>query len=240
MNGNQIGSGQIAAAAVDDNGSIASGLQRFVGFLRVVRFRKGAMIGVFVLVSLLGGAYYVTKTRIYQSNAALLVLQVGGPLTETSLDGNSGTKDMLPTYLKVLKSDAVLNSALREIPEPMRIDFLGLGSSQWVERLRTRLAVSSTRRTNVLELSYRSIDPQVAPVVLNAVLSAYIAFLKDTYQGETRDILEILSKDKEDVEQRLVERETEQLRLMRESGDFLKTPGTALNPRFEQIGRAHV
>lgn len=235
MSGSQNSSETQGITSSEDAGSIANGLQRLVQFLRVIRLRKGVMVGVFLLVCVLGGLYYVTKTRIYQSSAELLVLQVGGPLTETSLDGNNSTKDMLPTYLKILKSDEVLNAALEEIPEQLRTDFVGLSRSQWAERLRTRLAVSSTRRTNVLELSYRSVDPKVAPVVLNSVLTAYIQFLKETYQGETRDILQILSKDKADVEQRLAQREADHLRLMRESGDFLRTPNNSLNPRFERV-----
>lgn len=172
----------IAAPSIWDG----SRLQMIVRFLWTLRARKAVVIRCFGLCCLIGCVYYVTATRLYESDAKLLVLQMGNEALESGPD-RTRAKDMMPTYVEVIVSDEVLSRTIAQLTDEQRIDLAGLPRHEWIAELRKRFRATVARETNVLNLSYRSKSPKASAAVLNAILTAYIGFMNKTHQGTSQE-----------------------------------------------------
>ena len=180
-----------AVPQIEPGQNAAHPLAGLATFVVALQRRKWLVIGCVMLTSTLGGLFYTFADRVYQSSAELLVLKVGGSVLEQGSDSNqSRLNDYIPTYKKVLTSNVVLNKAIESLPTKHRVDFAEVGKEKWTEELRGRLAVSSTRETNVIELSYRSANPETAAVVVDAVVSSYLHFMNDTHKGKLARVIE--------------------------------------------------
>lgn len=133
-------------------------VQETLRLLRVLQRRRRVMGLIWVLSLALGGLYYMTTPRIYQSRASLLVQQ-NQPETWTKQAGDMMVKDLIDTYRSMLVSDVVLGDALRSLPDEGRVDLADVPSNKWVEVVRENLSVTVIRKTNILEITYRSRSP---------------------------------------------------------------------------------
>ena len=77
-------------------------LQAVLRFARIVRYRKDIMAVALLLGVLLGGLYFATATRVYESKASLLVLQTGAEQWSNNMSGDKVTKDLMATRLNEL------------------------------------------------------------------------------------------------------------------------------------------
>ncbi len=200
------------------SGSVIADLVRFC---RIVAARKKILILSLLVAGLVGGVYYVLAQRSYESRAEVLVLQTGGNVMDANSSNQRSVLEQIPTYEKVLSSAAVLEGAIKSLPARHRIDLAGSSKERWVEALRSRVGVSSTRQTNIISLTFRSSDPQTSAVVVGAILDSYLKFMDQTHRSSSREVLEVLTREKTDLEQRLQEKEGELIQLKSSSGVLL-------------------
>ncbi len=191
-------------------------LQNILQLLRSVEQNKGVVIGALVASCLLGALYYVTATRFYESSASVLVLQTGNE--GMTMGGDRISRDLIPTYQSLLKSDAVLEDAVKRLPAEHRVDFSSAPLERRAAALRSNLAVSSARSTNIMDLSYRSRDPDAAAAVVESVLQAYVSFMETLHRSTGREMLDVLTQQKEKLEEELRAKENELLALRSKSG----------------------
>ena len=216
--------------AVQD-ASMAQAIHQVVQFSRVVRYRKNIVVLALVASALLGGLYYATATRYYEAKASLLILQTGTEMLNTSMKPEGMTQSLMPTYERLLTSAVVLETALNYVGPQDRIDFQEEPPDRWLELLRRNLSVSTVRRTNLLELSYRSRSPQSAVVMVNAVVRAYLEFMEKTHKGTAGEIIAVLTREKANLETRLAGKEAEVLQIRRRFGDMgIRTGDKVLHP----------
>ena len=134
----------------------------FVRFLRVARYRKNVIIAALVAVCLLGVLYFATATRVYEAGASLLVLQTGPDVWSTSMTPEDNKHGLMPTYERLFRSDVVLKGALKQLnrsaPE-IRVDLASHPKDEWLDVLRNNISTHTIRRTNIIEIRYRSKDP---------------------------------------------------------------------------------
>jgi polysaccharide biosynthesis transport protein len=194
-------------------------LQAVLRFLRAVRYRKGVVIITVALSALLAGLYYATTPRIYESAASLLVLQLGVDNWSAGMDQDRRFSNMMATHEKMLSSDAVLEEAVKLLPEEQRDDLNGVAPGDWPDVIHNNLEVSAVRNTNILEVGYRSHDPGAAAAVVGAVLSAYLTFTDDLHKSTAQELLEILTNEKTKLEAELRSKEEELIALRRTAGD---------------------
>src|SRR5688572_6119348 len=181
--------------AVQD-ASMAQAIHQVVQFSRVVRYRKNIVVLALVASALLGGLYYATATRYYEASASLLILQTGTEMLNTSMKPEGVTQSLMPTYERLLTSAVVLETALKYIGQEDRVDFQDAPPDRWLELLRGNLSVSTVRRTNLLEVRYRSRSPRSAVVIVNSLVRAYLEFMEKTHQGTAGDIIAVLTREK--------------------------------------------
>ena len=201
--------------------STAHAFARLMRFCYALRMRKGVVIACLLVSGLLCGTYYVTQPPVYESQAELLVLQI----EQSLLDGPDGNThrvhDAMPTYQKLLMSDNVLDVALNQLPREHLIDFEGVSRDQWMKKLRAKMRVHSTRGTDLIEVSYRSYDPQTAATVVSTVLTAYLDYLDTMHRSDSNDLLEILTTEKNTLQQQLEQKEAELIQMRGQTESFI-------------------
>ena len=153
-----------SAAIQDSSDSEVSVLHDVARFLRTVRLHHRLMTTCLVVSCLLGAAHYATATRIFESNAEIQVLDAGSHAVDGASQASRQLKEM-PSYVNVIQSDAVISRVVKDL-SPVHLQYLGNRREDWNSRLGAQLTVRNPIDTNVMELRYRSADPQMAATVL--------------------------------------------------------------------------
>ncbi len=200
-------------------------LHEAVRFLRAVRCRKWVVVTALAVGCLLGGVYYASTPRVYESRASLLVLQTGAENWTAGMSGERIVQDLMPTYQNMLASEEVLEAAIALLSLEDRVDFKDVPRSEWVKTLRGNLTVSAVRQANILDIVYQSKDPDAAAAVVDSLLSAYLAFMDKLHKSTAREILDILTEEKQALEEQLREKEAQLLAMRGQVGDLVIRDG---------------
>jgi len=174
-------------------------LQALLRLLRILRYRKKVVLCTFYCFALAGAAYYMVATRYYGSSAKLLIVEQK-PDQLTSVGEHDSTGNTMATHRELVMSPVVIREAIEQLPPHHRIDLLGKSPKDWVQTIASGLGASITRKTNLIDVSYRSRDPEAAAAVVNAVIQSYLEFVEKNHRGSAADLI---SKHKEEREQRL-------------------------------------
>jgi capsular exopolysaccharide synthesis family protein len=188
-------------ASIDIVGALAR-------FMATVRRRKHIIISAILFHSLLGMIYYTLATRKYASKAELLIIQQKQDHLSTVGDHET-SEDTMATHQKLLMSPIVLQNAIKQLPSKYRIDFVGEPVHEWVETLSKNLRASVTRKTNFIDVSYRSKHPEAAAAVVRAVINSYLRFVEDKHRGTAGDTLQSLLEKGAELEKKLSEKQNQ-------------------------------
>ena len=178
-------------------------------FALAVRYRRNVVIIALVISFLLCGLYFATATRSYIARAGL-VLQINSDTWSPGmapLDRFSQT--LLPTYQGLISRSEVIQGAIKQIPRQHAKDFIYAPEDERVRVIQSKLSVSNLRKTNIVEVSFRSKDPHAAVTVVNAVVDSYQDFMDKTYKRNASRSLEVLTNRKEEVAAKLDEKKKE-------------------------------
>ena len=189
-------------------------------FLHVVRYRRHVMFAALAVSLALGGLYYATATRYYDAQASLLILQMDNEVTSTSMGNERNSQGLMPTYQRLLASAVVLDGALRRIRPEHRVDLVDVPQQLWIETLRKNLKIAVASKTNILEITYRSRSSTAAVAVVNAVLSSYLEFMERTHKGNAAEIIDVLTREKDQLDGKLARKESEILKIREQFGDL--------------------
>jgi len=178
-------------------------------FLRIVRYRKGVLIVILAASGLLGSLQYLTEPRRYESTASLLILGSGEDAWSTESSGERVSRDMMPTYQNLVRSEVVLEEAIKLLPPDARVDLVAAEREGWTEVLRGNLSVTSQRGTNIMDLAYRSASPRAAAGVAGSIVAAYLAYMDSLKKNTGQELLEVLTKQKVNLQEELRGKEAE-------------------------------
>lgn len=206
------------ATVQDASDSEVSVLHDVARFLRTVRLHHRLMTACLIAGCLLGAAHYATATRIYESNAEIQVLEAGSHAVDGASQASRQLKEM-PSYVNVIQSDAVISRVVQDL-SPVHLQHLGQRREDWNSRLGAQLTVRNPIDTNVMELRYRSADPEMAAAVLRSIVAAYIAFIDETHQGTSREVLDTLTREKASLEQTIDAKNAELIQLRENLEEF--------------------
>jgi len=199
--------------------SSADAVHAIMRFMRIVMHRKMYVVSSIVVAGLLGAFYYFSATPIYQADAQLLIQQSGPDVWSPAMTAESGRQALIPTYESLFSSSSVLEGAverlLKAAPET-RVDFAAVPGEKWVQVLRDNLTARAVRRTNMIEISYRSKSPQAAEAVVDAVVESYLDFMAKTHKNVSAEIVRILEKDRIELDQKISGKQQELLAAQRQ------------------------
>lgn len=182
--------------------------------------------------------YHVSTGPWYESTARLLVIKKQLETAPISVPVNSSRvqEEYLPTHLMVIASpqvvkQAVLKNDLRSLGSFQRKDnsaqefFDSIIRSLFGEKPKgspedglTKSIIGSlvceipkpgiTPSHEILDVSFRAKEPEDCQRVLNAVISSYQDFLKDTYHDINAETLEMIARAREVLQKDLETKET--------------------------------
>jgi capsular exopolysaccharide synthesis family protein len=197
-------------AAESVGASTAAILKQTLGLMRR---RKGLLITGLCLVYALGAVYYSSRDFIYESRAAILVHPLGDALSGRSDD----RQNFMPTHIRLVTSTAVVERAV----EKMKLkDQEKEESHDWPgpDQLVDGLKVTSQKDTEILEIAYHTKDKSSAVPIVEAVVASYLDFVNETHRSTSRDILQILTQQKDELDKQLREKEEALLALQEKEG----------------------
>ncbi|MCA9068791.1 MAG: polysaccharide biosynthesis tyrosine autokinase [Planctomycetaceae bacterium] len=206
-----------------------------VRFLKRLRYHKGLVAGCLLSTTLLSGLYYATATRLYESDAQLLVTQQVRDVMRDPEQSQGQIRDEMPTYVEIILSDKVLSKAIEDIDPATRTAFSALPPDKVLKVLRESLQVTSSRRTNLIDLKYRSPDPQNSVAVVRSVLKSFVDFMGEIHRDRSHEILKVLTTEKSSLEKKLADTEARLIHLKSESGHLIGSGEKSLNVTAERI-----
>jgi capsular exopolysaccharide synthesis family protein len=201
-----------------------------------VRYRKNLVIAVMAASALLGGLYYSTRPRLYSSKAALLVSQNGRDQLDTSIASDeSQRQNTMPTFEKIIISAKVLEGALQHLGPADQVDFENIPRDSWVGILQKNVTAQVMRYTSIIEVSYCSKDPQVAANMVSAVVQSYLDFMDRIHKGTAGELSRILTKERNEVAEKLAQKQAELLASRRNMVDLgFRSEGKTLHPMVQR------
>ncbi|MBD0262758.1 MAG: polysaccharide biosynthesis tyrosine autokinase [Tolypothrix sp. Co-bin9] len=160
--------------------------------------KRRALPALVTFTAVIGGAVaYLTVTpRLYEASARLIqddrrvsVSELGRDLTQVS-SGAPGGASALANQAELVKSERVLERAIALAS--LKPDSGSPGSKITSGELHQGLGVKIVPATNILQLSYKSKDPELAAQLLNAVSQAMIDENTKTISSEATKVREFL------------------------------------------------
>lgn len=134
-------------------------------YLRILRKRRWALIGVLVGVLVLAGAFTARQTPVYEAESKLFVGQRQIAATEVA-QGQSITQlsfQLLKSYAAILRTRPIAESAVER-------EGLSVSPVELAEQLRADPILD----TQIIRLRYRSTDPRTAQRTVNAVAQVFV------------------------------------------------------------------
>jgi len=153
--------------------------------------KRRSIPAITTFTSVIGGSvvYLAVAPRLYETSGRLIldekqisVSQLGRDLSQVPLT-TPGNSNPLATQAELIKSQQVLQKAIAQISPPESISTAELSAN---------LKVKVIPATNILELSYRSPDPDLAAKILNAVSETMVKESADTISSEARSVRQFL------------------------------------------------
>ncbi len=201
-------------------------VQAILRFLRAVYYRKGIVIVALAASCLLGGLYYATVQRVYESKASLLILQTGDAGSwSAEMSGGKTAKDLMVTYKNMLRSETVAEAALKTLPAEHRDDLADAPRNKWVKIIQGNLAVSTVRDATILNLAYQSKDPDAAKAIVTCILFAYLDFMDRLHKNTADELLDILTKEKVGLEDQMHAKQNELIAVRRGAEELIIRDG---------------
>lgn len=211
----------LSSVTASETVSAAQMVHALARFLLAVRSRYFLLLASLAVCLALGGVYLLVAPRYYGARAQVLIVEANQELGTPQLASEDRwQRTLIPTHRTIVRSARVIGGAIEKLSAEHLIDVMDKPSDRWVQKIQENLTVSSPQNTNILEIRYRSRDPRTAAAVVDAVISSYMEFIEETYQGTAREILALLSREKTQLESRLAAKENELLALRQQAADL--------------------
>jgi succinoglycan biosynthesis transport protein ExoP len=222
--------------------------------LIVLRKRRWILI-VAVLVGLAYGIFNAeSQPRLYDSYGRIQVRSGSSNEYRVSAIGDySGdTSSRLLTELEILKSDSLMLKVCREMDLANNADFLeakgpvphsslddGQTRQNTVHRLQSNLRVTLVPKTDIIRISYSSLNPKMSADIVNQVISDYQQRSYQTRFESTRRVSDFLSGTLEGLKQEVETSQEQMMDLQRRLGILGFDPNhNQLSNSLDDLSRA--
>ncbi len=214
-------------------------------FSMAVRYRRNVVFASLIVAGLAGMLYYMTATPYYRSTAAILVMGTGGDdgLPPSVVGGSNRQLTLMATLQNLFTRDEVIKGAVKELhsTRPDLIDMAEIPKTAadpqkiWADIISENLSATVVKGTRIIEVGYISKDPDDAVAVVGAVVSSYVDFLDRTHKGSAGEFKNILTKEKDELELRLLKKEQELVTAKSLVGDIgIRSGSTVVHPLVQR------
>src|SRR5688572_27997351 len=171
----------------DHFGSTTELIPTLLRFLRVLRRRRHIVFNSLLICGFIGVAYYTAAPRLYQSTAKLHIVQHKQDQIAT-VGESDGSDSTMATHREIATSPVVLQRAIARLAPEHRIDVVGRAPQDWHKAIASQLSAAVSRRTNIMDIAYRSRRPEAAAAVVRAIIESYLEFVQENYKGTAGEL----------------------------------------------------
>ena len=144
-------------------------------------------------------------------------------------------KTTCPPSRICLRSAKVLEGALKNLNSDDRVDLVGLPQELTVGGLRANLSAKTIRNTSIIEVEYRSKNPQAAKNVVEAVIQSYLEFMDQMRKGTAGEISRVLTQERGKLAEKLNTKQEELLNARKNFADMgFRSEGKSLHPMVQR------
>lgn len=151
-----------------------------------------AITAVFILIGAIYSYFFITPK--YESYTQLLLAKNSeiSSSTSSSADGITQAdltlnKNLVSTYSTLLKTKMVLNDVLNNLKQNKDIN---VPSSLTVDSLKSNLTVTAVPNTDIINITVRNTDPELAKAIAEELAQAFIKKVYETYHLNNVNIVE--------------------------------------------------
>lgn len=188
----------------------------FQKYLEVLQRRWLPLVGIFSIAVTLGCLYAFSLKPSYKAEGSLMIKTnrtsalTGLPQDIGRLEALNINDNPLETQVRIVGSNPVLEKTINSLKLKD-----GKGKPLSIPDLGKQLKIEGIKGTDVLQLSYKSENPQLAAKVVNQVIDSYIELNIKANQNEALTAKEVLVTEVPKAEAN-VRRAEEELRLFKE------------------------
>ena len=225
----------ISAYAEPQAASNSELLPLLMQLMRIFRYRKKVILSTLYCFLLAGASYYFLAPRYYQSSANLLIVEQKHDQLSAVAE-NRDTENTMSTHRALVTSHVVVKKAIENLPPQHRIDLMGVPPKEWVDTIKEKLSAGITRKTNIIEVSYRSRNPETAAAVVNAVIQSYLDFVGKTHKGSASEKIANLKSEREKTQQNIADKQVELQQLRKDIGHLATSPDDGIvEPMIQRV-----
>ncbi|MEH2284443.1 MAG: polysaccharide biosynthesis tyrosine autokinase [Nostoc sp.] len=207
-------------------------------YLEVIQRRWLPLVGIFAISVTLGCLYAFSLKPSYKAEGSLMIKTnrssslTGLPDDIGRLEALNVNDNPLETQVRVIGSNPVIEKT---------INSLNLKDSQGkllsIPDLAKQLKIEGIKGTDVVQLSYKGGDPELAAKIVNEVIDSYIALNIKANQNEARTAKQVLVTEVPKAEE-IVRRAESKLRLFKETNKVvvLEQEATAAVDTISKLG----
>jgi len=170
----------------EDSGGSGIDLTVALDYLDMIRNRLWLAVSVPVVLLAVAFGYLHYATPIYQSSCQLQIqpkqMRISG--VDSGYDPMAGARDysdFVNTEIELMQTPEVLNQAFEEMKLAADPEFM---AGNPIGVLARNLTVAQKRKTFLIDVAYRSTDPQKAARIANGLGDLYVS----SYQDRKRDV----------------------------------------------------
>jgi capsular exopolysaccharide synthesis family protein len=194
--------------------------------LLVLRKRKWVLIAAVILGIAYGYYVQVTMPKVYIATGRLQVREGSSNEYRVTAVGETigGSINRMDTEVNILSSETLLLSVARSLNLQDNLAFNGFKTPQphrdlddpavresVLKKLRTGLTIKTLLHTDLIDINYKSPDPDLSTKVVNQLMQTYISHSFQSRYASTERITDWLSSQLDDLKQQV---ETSQEQLM--------------------------
>ncbi|MEM8863946.1 MAG: polysaccharide biosynthesis tyrosine autokinase [Planctomycetota bacterium] len=193
-------------ALVEDSESTLDAVRGVVRFLQLLQ-RRIHVVGAIALAAFaIGLVYFLLAPREYESTAKLMIRQQA-PDQVSSISEQSSSDTIMASQRELVRSAKVVQAAIDALPAEYRVDLINAPPRDWVDEIADRLHATAIRKTEHMEVRYRSADPEAASAVVAAVIDSYIRFVEKSHRNGAADVLEALKGERDQLNRKLSDKQ---------------------------------
>ena len=192
-NGNGNGNGSVPPS---DGRKLMEDFHHYKGII----FRGWRFIVVCEIASLTAALIYIVALKpTYKATSRLLVIQQHGrPVHfgngDAGGNGNSGPDEGLATHVLLLKSPVIIERALAL----KELTSVPIGAV--IQRLVVKQPDPDAK---IIDLAYKSKSAEEATAVVDGLIESYKLFLKSNYQKNSSDVIDLITKARNELNDEL-------------------------------------
>lgn len=204
---------------------------------QIAVLRRRTLLLATGLAAACAAAFWAIAPRRYAATAKLLIIERNRDQL-ASVAESFGSDNTMRTHQELVTSARVIEEAIGRLAPEHRVDLASLPPDEWVDEAAARLSAATIRKTNFIEVTYRSADSEAAAAMVGSIIDAYLNFVEQTHRGSANELIELLTRKEAELRVDLAEKQAKLQDLRQSIGHLTaKSDGSVVEPVIQRALR---